>query len=334
MREQLLEVLAEPKTGAALELRDARPSRGTNGGGTQIEEGTLVSTETGRRYPIIRGIPRFVDPSNYTASFGMQWNAFRDVQLDSAGGGTHSRDRFEEETHWSEAHLKGKWVLDGGCGAGRFAEVAAARGASLVALDMSSAVEAAKQTLAAFPDADVVQGSLLEPPLKRGSMDFAYCIGVAQHTPSPKEAVRQVVESVKPGGEFAFSIYARRPWTKLNTKYLIRPVTKRLPKETLLNAIERVMPVAFPVADRLFGVPKLGYLARFFLPVAVYDAKERPTWDREQRYQEAVLDTLDMLSPAFDSPMTWREVEKVIRKTGAERWQFQTRVPVNVIGTR
>ncbi len=331
MRERLLEVLAEPRTGASLELRDARRA---NGSGSAIDEGVLVSTQTGREYPIVRGIPRFVDPSNYTASFGMQWNAFRGVQLDSELGSDLSRARFDAETRWTEERLRGKWVLDGGCGAGRFAEVAAARGANLVALDMSSAVEAARETLSRFPNVDVVQGSLLEPPLRQGSMDFAYCIGVAQHTPSPKDAVRQVVESVKPGGDFALTIYARQPWTKLNAKYLIRPLTKRLPKEVLLGAIERVMPVAFPVADRLFAVPKLGSLARFMLPVAIYAPETRPGWSREQRYREAILDTLDMLSPAFDSPMTWREVERVMKSANATTWEFRTRVPVNVIGTR
>jgi len=30
----------------------------------------------------VRGIPRFVPAANYAGSFGMQWNRFRDVQLD------------------------------------------------------------------------------------------------------------------------------------------------------------------------------------------------------------------------------------------------------------
>ena len=55
MREKLLEVLAEPGTGAALELRDAQ------GSGGRIESGSLVSSATGKRYPIVRGIPRFVE---------------------------------------------------------------------------------------------------------------------------------------------------------------------------------------------------------------------------------------------------------------------------------
>lgn len=327
MREELLEVLGEPGTGAKLELRDAR------GSGDTIDEGTLVSTETGRTYPIVRGIPRFVDPSNYTASFGLQWNTFRTVQVDSETAGAHSRQRFDDETGWTEERLKDKWVLDAGCGAGRFAEIAASRGARLFALDMSSAVEAAKETLSRFPKANVVQGSVLEPPVRRGTVDFAYCIGVAQHTPSPKTVLRQVVEAVKPGGEFCFTIYARRPWTKLNTKYLVRPLTKRLPKQTLLNAIERVMPVVFPVADKLFALPKVGRLAQFVIPVAVYP-EERAGWGREQRYAESVLDTFDMLSPEYDSPMTWQEVKTVLSAAHVRSHDFKTRVPINVVGVR
>jgi SAM-dependent methyltransferase len=328
MHEQLLEILAEPGTGADLELRHARSSAGV------IEEGELVSKETGRVYPVVRGIPRFVDPSNYAASFGMQWNRFREIQIDSESAGTHSRDRFDNETGWDAEQLHGKRLLDAGCGAGRFAEIAASRGAHVVALDLSSAVDAAKTTLERFENCDVVQGSVLDPPLKPGTFDFAYCIGVAQHTPSPEDAVRAVVKTVKPGGRFALTIYARRPWTKLNAKYVIRPITKRMPRDALLRSIETVMPVAFPIAERLFSVPKLGRVAQFMVPVAVYLERDRPGWPREQRYREAILDTFDMLSPQFDAPMTWQEVESVLDGLRAADWQFKTRVPINVIGTR
>jgi SAM-dependent methyltransferase len=328
MREELLEVLGEPLTGASLELRDAV------GKGNDIETGTLVSVATQRRYPIVRGIPRFVDPSGYTDSFGMQWNRFREVQIDSATKGGESRRRFDAETGWTADHLRGKWVLDAGCGAGRFSEIVASRGAKLVALDMSSAVDATAKTLEGKGTFDVVQGSILEPPLKKASVDFAFCIGVAQHTPSPMTAVQSVVEAVKAGGEFAFSIYARQPWTKLNAKYLIRPLTKRMPRELLLKSIEAVMPLAFPIVDRVFSLPAIGRVAHFIVPVAAYPASERPGWTREHRYQEAVLDTFDMLSPAYDQPMTWREVETAVRAAGASRWSFNTRVPVNCVGTR
>jgi hypothetical protein len=40
---------------------------------------------------------------------------------------------------------------------------------------------------------------------------------------------------IKIGGEMAVTIYARKPWTKLFSKYWVRPVTKRMEKEALLK---------------------------------------------------------------------------------------------------
>ena len=36
-----------------------------------------------------------------------------------------SRRRYDAEAGWTEDALRGKWLLDAGCGAGRFAEIAA-----------------------------------------------------------------------------------------------------------------------------------------------------------------------------------------------------------------
>ncbi len=326
MREELLEVLAEPKTGAPLALEVQRHD------GDQIIEGHLTSSATDRRYPIVRGIPRFAGDDNYAASFGEQWNDFRETQLDSVTGHPASENRFRNETGWQDEQLADRWVLDAGCGAGRFAEIAARSGAKLVGLDYSNAVDAAARTLRAYPSAHLVQGSVLEPPFKPGVFDYAYCIGVIQHTPDPELAVEQVVRCVKPDGRFAMTIYARRPWTKLNAKYVIRPITKKMPRPVLRRMIKASMPILFPVTDRLFRLPVVGKVARFTIPVANYVDREDLT--REQRYEECVLDTIDMLSPTYDSPMTWGEVESVLRQTAAKAWRFNSRVPVNVIGTR
>jgi SAM-dependent methyltransferase len=326
MREKLLEVLAEPVTGAKLSLDVTKHE------GAHILEGSLRSEQTGKSYPIVRGIPRFVSSDNYAHSFGTQWNKFRAVQIDSETLISHSRARFDDETGWPQDSLEGKWVLDAGCGAGRFAEIAAERGAELVALDYSSAVDAARATLARFPNADVVQGSILEPPLRAASVNFAYCIGVVQHTPDRNAAITQVVRTVAPGGAYCFTIYARQPWTKLNAKYLVRPITKRLPEHVLLSAIERSMPVLFPLTDVLFRVPVFGKVAKFAIPVANYPGDKLS--GREQRYREAVLDTFDMLAPAFDEPMTAGEVEAALRRADVRSIHFHRRVPVTVRGDR
>lgn len=328
MHADLLDILADPETGAPLTLEVTRRE------GEVIEEG-LLRAPSGRVYPITKGIPRFVDPDTYADNFGLQWNRFRAAQLDTAAGGSISRQRFDTETGWtSDDALRGKWVLDAGCGAGRFAEVAAKRGARLVALDLSSAVEATAETLVGYENVDVVQASLLAPPFRDGAFDRAYCIGVVQHTPDPPRVIQNVVRCVRAGGSFAFTIYGRRPWTKLNGKYIVRHVTRRLPPETLLRAVERTMPVVFPIADKLFGLPGIGAVTRFVTPVAVYPEQSRPGWDRERRYRESVLDTFDMLAPRYDSPMTADEVRDALVAAGAAEHRFVSRIPVNVVGTR
>ena len=321
-----MEVLAEPGTRAELTLEVTR------GDGEMVEEGTLVSTKTGKRYPIINGIPRFVDPENYATSFGRQWNVFREVQLDSENGASYSRQRFDNETTWTERELRGQWLLDAGCGAGRFAEVAAARGPNLVALDLSSAVEAAAKTLAQFPNADVVQGSILDPPFRTGAFDRCYCIGVLQHTPDPAASIRSLIELLRAGGAFAFTMYARRPWTKLYSKYLLRPITKRMRQETLLRVIEKTMPLFFPLTNVLFRTPVIEKFARFAIPVANYPEYRDLT--RDQRYRLAILDTFDMLAPRYDLPMSWEEMDAALRAAGASCWEFPNRNALIVRGER
>jgi SAM-dependent methyltransferase len=196
-------------------------------------------------------------------------------------------------------------------------------------MDYSRAVDAAAKNLARFPNVHCVQGDLLAPPIKRGSLNFAYSIGVLQHTPDPGAALQSVVQLLAPGGAFAFTIYGRRWYTKLNSKYLLRPITKRLPAAVLLRTVESAMPVLFPLTDVLFRVPVLGKFAKFTIPVANY--VEKAEFTRAQRYEEAKLDTFDMLSPSFDSPMTRDEVGAVLDGMGIKSYQFLREV--NVIGT-
>jgi SAM-dependent methyltransferase len=326
MREQLLQVLREPLTGDKLLLENAKWSD------QQIVEGTLVAMTSKRTYPIVRGIPRFVPEAGYADNFGLQWNRYRKTQLDSLNGTKLSENRLWGETGWTD--IQDQWVLDMGCGSGRFAEVAAKAGARLVALDLSSAVDATYETLSAFPNCDVVQGNLLEPPFAVGAFDKAYCLGVLQHTPNPAEGCRSVARCVKPGGEFALTIYARQPWTKLFSKYWVRPVTKRIDKQTLLRMIERAMPALFPVTDVLFRLPgPLGKAFQVALPVATYVNMPELS-DRDLRYQFAVLDTYDMLAPEFDDPMTADEVQDALSSLNLQSTTFRTRVPVNVVGVR
>ena len=326
MRAKLIEVLACPKCAGDLTCAATREAGG------EIEEGRLTCSGCGAAYPVTNGIPRFVEPDNYAASFGYQWNLFRREQLDSANGTDLSARRLFSETGWTPDWMAGRWILDAGCGAGRFLDVAAKTGAEVVGLDISSAIDASKASLAGRSNVHFVQASIYEPPFRAGAFDGCYCIGVVQHTPDPQRAMAALPRVLRAGGRIAVTAYERKPWTMLYGKYLVRPLTKRLDKRKLLAGLRRTMPVLFPVTDVLFRLPAVGRLFMFTIPVANY--VNEPALTREQRYQWAVLDTFDMLSPEYDQPRTQAEIESALSGAGVVGLRRLPSGGVTVVGER
>lgn len=309
MRRTLLDVLACPECSHAL---SAASSDGADTG--DIQTGSLTCTGCGRSVPIVNGIPRFVRPDNYAISFGYQWNRFRGEQIDVTNGTQLSEARFFSETGWTPEWMRAKWILDVGCGAGRFLEVASREPCHAVGVDLSSAVDAAKLTLASRENVDLVQASIEALPFKAGAFDGCYCIGVIQHTPSPERSLTALPRVVKSGGRLAVTIYERRRWTKFNGKYLMRPLTKRMNKRLLLFTIRALMPVLFPLTEVAFRLPGVGKLFSFAIPVANYTGERRLTL--AQRYRWAILDTFDMLSPEYDQPQTESEASAALASGG------------------
>src|SRR2546426_5687925 len=74
------------------------------------------------------GVIRFVDRAAYAESFGLQWKAFPQVQLDGEQLADSER-RLRRETGLEPADLRGRLVLEAGCGAGRVLDVGPRRGA-------------------------------------------------------------------------------------------------------------------------------------------------------------------------------------------------------------
>jgi SAM-dependent methyltransferase len=327
MRLKLLEVLACPACLCTLECVGSDQSEDG-----EIIAGKLICRKCQREYPISDAIPRFVPRDNYAASFGYQWNRFKSEQIDSVNGTSLSTERFFSETGWSKEWLAEKWVLDAGCGAGRFLDVASTSGAEVVGLDISTAIDAARANLYGRNNVHFVQASIYEPPFRTGAFDACYCIGVVQHTPDPQRAMTTLPKFLSPGGRIAITAYERKPWTLLYSKYWLRPLTKRVNKQKLLWGIKGLMPVLFPLTNVLFRVPLLGRLCMFIIPVANY-VHER-SLNSKQRYDWAILDTFDMLSPQYDQPRTQQEVEDALVHANVVGLKRLPNPGVNIVGIK
>ncbi len=298
MKLRLLDLLRCPACRQPLGLTGARERAG------EVESGELVCAACGGRYAIVDSVPRFVPAENYAGSFGLQWNRFRRTQLDSHTGQPISRRRFFGQAGWPVEALAGKRVLDVGCGAGRFAEVALSCGATVVAADYSAAVDACRANLGSQPGLHVVQADVYHLPFEPGRFDFVYCFGVLQHTPDVRGAFMALPPQLKDGGRLAVDVYPKRSANWLWPKYWLRPVTRRLPPAALFPLVERFVRLLWPASLALGRIPGAGRRLRHALPIANYEGIHPLT--PAQLREWAVLDTFDMLAPAHDRPQSER----------------------------
>ncbi len=296
MNDEILKLLRCPKTGASLVFEPDVLD------GCDLDSGWLTTPNRQQRYQVRNGIPRFVPQNNYADNFGMQWNHFRRTQLDSHSGYPISADRFWKSTKWTPEDMAGQWVLDAGCGAGRFAEVALNAGAKVVALDYSNAVDACFSNLQHHPNLHVVQGDIYSLPFAPGTFAFVYCFGVLQHTPDVPVAFAALPQMVQKGGRLCVDYYQKTWKSFFHLKYWLRPVTKRLPPDVLFKTVQRTVPVLLPLSRRIGSIPFLGKVLTRLVPVANY-YHVLPLSDEQQK-DWALLDTFDWLGPQYDHPQT------------------------------
>lgn len=297
MHENYVEILRCPITGSKLNLKVKE--RVNN----KIKEGSLISVEKPElEYLITNFIPRFVPVDNYANNFGFQWNKFSRTQLDSQTKQPITHNRFWRATGWKASEMKNKYILDVGCGSGRFAEVCLQSGAIVVAIDYSSAVDAAYNNLLGYDNLLIIQADVYQLPFAKEIFPFAYSLGVLQHTPDAKKSFDSMVPFVSPCGFICVDLYWKRLRTMLHTKYLFRPITKRMNKDRLFSIVERYTPKLLKISNLFIKIPVIGKALSRLIPVANYNGIYNLT--PKEQVEWSILDTFDWFSPAFDNPQS------------------------------
>jgi 2-polyprenyl-6-hydroxyphenyl methylase / 3-demethylubiquinone-9 3-methyltransferase len=131
--------------------------------------------------------------------------------------------------------LKGKRILDVGCGGGILAEAMAAKGAIVTGIDL------ADKPLKVAMLHKMETGSTLDYRLisaedlaaqSPGSFDIVTCMEMLEHVPDPPSTIRACAELVKPGGHVFFSTINRNPKSFLFAIVGAEYVLNLLPKGT------------------------------------------------------------------------------------------------------
>jgi SAM-dependent methyltransferase len=285
------------------------------------KEGNFYVDSKGNSFPMKNGVLRIVPEDNYTKSFGFQWNKFQKTQIDrEAQNLQFSKERFFAETVWNKEDLSGKNVLEVGSGAGRFSKIVLEyTNANLYSIDYSDAVSANYNNNGHYGDRfKLFQASIYEMPFPDNSFEKVFCFGVLQHTPDFKRSVKCLVDKVKPGCELVVDFYCIKGWwTKIHSKYLLRPITKRIKHEKLLHLIEKnvgwLMRLYF-----FFDKIKIGKIVNRFLPICDIKGTLPTNLSKQELREWVILDTFDMFSPQYDSPQKLSTVKKWIEEFGMD----------------
>ena len=131
--------------------------------------------------------------------------------------------------------LKGKMVVDVGCGGGILAESMALRGANVLGIDMGKAPLSVAQLhkLESGAELDYQQITAEELADKEpGKYDVVTCMEMLEHVPNPASVIAACSKLVKPDGHVFFSTINRNPKSYLFAIVGAEYIMQMLPKGT------------------------------------------------------------------------------------------------------
>jgi ubiquinone/menaquinone biosynthesis C-methylase UbiE len=150
------------------------------------------------------------------------------------------------EKHWllffSPEEVKGKAVLDSGCGTGIFSIIFAKNGAGQVTgIDISpgslGTAESLKQKFG-LTNARFEQQDMLHLPYDDASFDIVWAWGTVHHTTDPLGAIDGLIRVLKPGGSILLAIYKKTKVTWIHEA--IRRTLVKTPRRSW-NALAKIM---------------------------------------------------------------------------------------------
>jgi len=224
----------------------------------------LTCDSCGRTYPVVGGIPRFVEqPPGGSAQVQRVFDFEHRRYEDSWYTQFEPRlvKQFLDECGLPREFFAGKRVLDAGCGSGRWSYAMAELDADVVGVDLTAGgPESAHAVLGERENVQFAQADLFALPFRPGSFDFVMSWGVLHHTHSTKEAFAQLVPLVKPGGTLFVMVYELESRLRSAGTNALRFFMRRLSDERRYRACRLLVVRSSLVAKALSPFLIISYL--------------------------------------------------------------------------
>ena len=217
--------------------------------------------------------------------------------------------------------LRGKSVLEVGCGAGRFTELLLEAGARVFASDLSTAVEANYDNCHGAAGYFVCQADLRALPAAPEIFDFVICLGVIQHTPSPEDTVAALCSFVRPGGTLVIDHYRYDADDMTPARQCVRRFLIHRSPRFALPLVRMMVALLWPVHRLLWRYSRFPAVARLRSKWLWHS----PVLDYHDSYNElgpgllyawAALDTHDALTDFYKHKRTVEQITACLESLG------------------
>jgi ubiquinone/menaquinone biosynthesis C-methylase UbiE len=262
-------------------------------------------------------------------SFGDEWEKFHDFSNEEI-----NKIAGEYFDIVDDSILKDAYVLDVGCGSGRWAKYIAGKSRFVEAVDPSTAVFAADVLLKDVNNVRITQAGIDTIPFEDKSFDFVMSIGVLHHVPDTRDAVKKCAEKVKKGGFLYLYLYyaldnkgfAYKLLYKISN--LIRLAVCSLPakaKHVVCDVLAVIFYMPWILLGRFFKLIGLKKIAAS-LPLSVYQNKS---------FYVIRNDSLDRFGTSLEQRFTKKEIQEMMQAAGLNEITFSDKIPYwHVIGRK
>jgi SAM-dependent methyltransferase len=256
-------------------------------------------------------------------SFGEEWHKFQNFSDEIiATAGIEYFDILNETII-----NKNSYVVDIGCGTGRWTKYLSQKAAFIEAVDPSEAIFAADNLLAGISNVRLTKASIERMPFDDNTFDLAMSVGVLHHIPNTQKAMQDCIKKIKAGGYFYCYLYHNLEtmgWfrkTLFTLSELIRKVVCRLPasfKRFVCDILACVIYMPLVFAGRIVKVIGLKNIAEK-MPLSSYYNKP---------FFIIRNDALDKFGTKLEQRFSKVQVEEMMKNCGLENIVISSSQPL------